>query len=966
MSRGARGVKNGTGVEKPETSRPLPGRLWSASVLAAVVLAAWPHVELDVTLDADDRVSGRAAWRVLNEGPAPLSELHFLLVANAGAAPNPHLSNLANAAGHWNAWSPASTDVGGVTDAAGRALDWRYAAAPPATQTWGLDRGVLVVQLPDPIPPGAETLIEITFETRIPHRRGDQGAFNGDVTWRFGWFPQPRARAPDGTWSDEAFLRAFTHRTRFASARKVVIGAQDADEESWWSEVPVRSVPFVASDRLRTLEREIEGVVVRVHYYPDLALLDTSRGEAEDIGRYLRTILPHFNRIYGPYRFRRLEVVESPTTYLSMAGDGLVLLGDLFFVHDRTWVAWGLYERLAETVLAHELAHQWWGLALGVAFDRDNWLSEGLAQLLALSYAEAEMGGDDLLRPNFFLRWMSAGLAGVALPTRTLEHQILPSYEDHRRFGIDEPLVLPDSELRHVEESGYRLYEKGYLGARALRSLLGVADTQRVLREVYARRAGRRVRLEDLRTVAQEVCGVDLGPLIDGFVLGEATADLQIVGVEGRHVQVRREGELALPALVVARGADGRRGEMRFAADVRAATLVFEFEPESVAIDPDAWVPDIDRSNNVWPGGAGFDWFAPQADVYRHRWAFNPMPIHRRYLLGVSFGGRTANESVWSAGAGTPGFGQLEGAGFAEGIVYAETGWAYDRGRAVFVSASGDAWMESGEPVHQGGDLFVANVWSLYEGTDVGQLGQLSLPRTIVSLGAGLDVGQRLAEDAVVEDVFGLEDGVGASLVLGVFRDDRLNHGADYGITLTGGLSRADLDPFGVGTLSGGYGFVIPYLGHVELAGSAAAITPGGPVFARPPVFLATQVAASPFEALGRAGATLRLPVLRDRRIKNVLTLGLLVLDDVSVDVGYQAVHGLTYDGGMGDALGEASAALAFGIGAFPGHLGDLLVGVAMPVWPSAVDPDAATVFVGLGIGAAVARLPVAGHPVLP
>ena len=45
--------------------------------------------------------------------------------------------------------------------------------------------------------------------------------------------------------------------------------------------------------------------------------------------------------------------------------------------------------------LAHELAHQWWGHAVGPQNYHERWLSEGLAQYFAALYAQHE-GGDDL------------------------------------------------------------------------------------------------------------------------------------------------------------------------------------------------------------------------------------------------------------------------------------------------------------------------------------------------------------------------------------------------------------------------------------------------------------------------------------------------------------------------------------------------------------------------------------------
>ena len=51
--------------------------------------------------------------------------------------------------------------------------------------------------------------------------------------------------------------------------------------------------------------------------------------------------------------------------------------------------------------LAHELAHQWWGQAVGWKNYHEQWLSEGFAQYFAALYAERERGAEqfaDVLR----------------------------------------------------------------------------------------------------------------------------------------------------------------------------------------------------------------------------------------------------------------------------------------------------------------------------------------------------------------------------------------------------------------------------------------------------------------------------------------------------------------------------------------------------------------------------------------
>ena len=44
--------------------------------------------------------------------------------------------------------------------------------------------------------------------------------------------------------------------------------------------------------------------------------------------------------------------------------------------------------------IAHELAHQWWGQAVGWQNYHEQWLSEGFAQYFAALYAQRERGDD--------------------------------------------------------------------------------------------------------------------------------------------------------------------------------------------------------------------------------------------------------------------------------------------------------------------------------------------------------------------------------------------------------------------------------------------------------------------------------------------------------------------------------------------------------------------------------------------
>ena len=980
----------------------LLGLLWALPTAVGAEPVSVSHVDITASLLATDSttqvIRGHSRWTYRNVGNAALTEIHFALHANLDSEPNPHLSGVANAQGHFNDWSPARIDITDVRGALDETLEWRYAAAPPVVQTFSLERGLLIVRLVEPLGPGGAVDIGIDFSTTVPHRRGDAGHFNGDTTWRFGWFPQPRWRE-GGAWSDAYIFTSFTHRTLLTgpAGYRVIIGADHFTREGAstiaHSDVPVQSIPIVVSDRLQAVTEPIDGVEVTLYTHPDGALLDTSSGEAREKLEQIARILPYFRAHYGAYRLSTLQVVESPTTSLSMAANGLVLLGDLFFVHDRTWIAWGLYRPVGEVTLAHEIAHQWWGLGAGVAFDSDGWLSEGFSQMLALSYAEHRFGrhGPDMLEPNWFLDWLGANVMGVTWPTNQIDHQILPSYRDHVRFTdnlqIDEPLVMPQRDSRHLEETGYRLYQKGYLGARALVAFLGPEGTDRVLTEIYRRKVGDRVTVEDLRQIAREVGGVDISSLIDGFVLGRARADLEIVDVSFEahdgggttRVTVRRNGDLIIPAVVEIR--EGAR-ILRAPWDTNHAETIVQVptsrRPDSVEIDPDRWVPDTDRRNNRWPTAVRAEWLGPQPDVGAHVIGFNPLPLNRRYLFGVTMAGRQANTWWWHVGGGFQGgYGTPNDVRFGEGSrqVYIWHGFA-DVGVWLSRNTSLTVWTDTtefnvdGEGDYDITQLGLRHAWGIRENTDLGLAGTAELPRTVLL--AGVSVGVTDKADAEAWDPWDdpVEDETRFVLSLGVFRNDVLSHGLSHELSLRGGVipfreHEEEPETYGVAVADTDYRMIVPWVGRLILSARMGGVTDGAPSDERPDLRLlpATQYydASVLYDVMGAAGARLRVPLLRDRRIKNVLTLGLLIFDDLSMDLHYGVAWGAHWSQtasnssngelNRGDPLGEAGIGAVVGIGSFLGVIINLTVGVGVPVWPAAPDLDDRRWFVRFDLG---------------
>ena len=119
------------------------------------------------------------------------------------------------------------------------------------------------------------------------------------------------------------------------------------------------------------------------------ALLDRV---AESASRSVR----YFETLFGPFPYSRLAIAQIPGNF----GQGwpeLVYLPTLSFLQGSERAEMGISAKTEESgdqvMVAHEIAHQWWGNEVGWKTQHDQWLSEGFASYAALLYLTQEKYG---------------------------------------------------------------------------------------------------------------------------------------------------------------------------------------------------------------------------------------------------------------------------------------------------------------------------------------------------------------------------------------------------------------------------------------------------------------------------------------------------------------------------------------------------------------------------------------------
>ncbi len=185
--------------------------------------------------------------------------------------------------------------------------------------------------------------------------------------------------------------------------------------------------------------------------------------------------------------------------------------------------------------LAHELAHQWWGQAVGWKNYHEQWLSEGLAQYFATLYTASSRGPEPM-------------------------HDLLVRMRESAETYSSQGPVHLGYRLGHIQSNGrvFRalVYNKSAVVLHMLRRLIGDGAFQAGIRQFYREWRFRKAATNDLQAAFEQAAGRPLDVFFQPWIMGSSLPHVRLatsVAPDGATLVVRTQqagGTFAFPLTV--------------------------------------------------------------------------------------------------------------------------------------------------------------------------------------------------------------------------------------------------------------------------------------------------------------------------------------------------------------------------------------------------------------------------------
>jgi aminopeptidase N len=270
-----------------------------------------------------------------------------------------------------------------------------------------------------------------------------------------------------------------------------------------------------------------------------------------------KEILPYYIKMIGPYDYEKLANVQSKTIFGGMENASAI------FYFENSVTSKGI-----EELMAHEIAHQWFGDAASETSFAHLWLSEGFATYMTNLYLENKYGTDTLKKR------MIADKATVL------------SFEKRRMT----PVVDTSVKNNFMQMLNANSYQKGGWVLHMLRRKLGDSLFWKCIRSYYAEYKNGNANTNDLCRVMEKTSGQNLEQFFKQWLYTAGHPQLGITWKydEANHIvqMAITQKQNALFKFPLELSIDGQIKSLDIKNKVTEVTFPAKEKPSAIVCDP--------------------------------------------------------------------------------------------------------------------------------------------------------------------------------------------------------------------------------------------------------------------------------------------------------------------------------------------------------------------------------------------
>jgi aminopeptidase N len=270
-----------------------------------------------------------------------------------------------------------------------------------------------------------------------------------------------------------------------------------------------------------------------------------------------KEILPFFINKVGPYSYEKLANVQSKTIF-----GGMENASAIFYFEES------VKSPEIEELMAHEIAHQWFGDGASEKSFWHLWLSEGFATYMTNLYLENKYGADTLKS------------------RLTADRNKVLKFEKKRFTPVVDSAVKGD----YMQLLNANSYEKGGWVLHMLRRKLGDELFWKGVRNYYAKYKGGNANTDDLRQIMEQTSGQDLKSFFNQWLRTAGHPDLNVTwhydadkGTVNISVEQKQDNVYVFPLEITIAG---QLHTIEVNDKTATTQVAVKAKPENVIIDP--------------------------------------------------------------------------------------------------------------------------------------------------------------------------------------------------------------------------------------------------------------------------------------------------------------------------------------------------------------------------------------------